>query len=747
MSLSRRAFLAAGASAGAGLVIAFHLRGNGGVDAEPTAAATAPAARVTPNPFDAWLRLAADGTITLLVAKSEMGQGVFTSLPMILGDELGVDWEQIRIEQALTRPQVYQHGTGGSSSVRTSWLPLRQAGAAAREMLIQAAANAWQVEPSACRAERGAVIHDRDGRRASYAELIPAAAKLPVPDLKTVRLKQAPDFGVIGTSPVRRDIPAKVDGSATFGLDVRVPGMLFAVIARCPTIDGTPKRWDASKARQIAGVRDVFEIPAVKGLQAERGITPEVPQVHARGGVAVVAETTWAAIRGRQALTIEWDHGANVVEHSDALQAQFETLLTRPGTSVRNDGDVDAALAGAAKRIDAVYTVPFQAHATMEPMNCTVHVREDSAEAWMPSQSPQWSLEVIALLAKLPIDKVTVHTTFMGGAFGRRYAADWVAEATQISQRMRAPIQVVWTREDDFLHDFYRPASMHRLRAGFDAEGRAVAWSHRMVSTSSESYWPSPKDSHPERSEVAGAGDAPYAIPNFRLEYTPAASRIPIGWWRSVEYSTTAFIVESFIDEMATAAGVDPLAFRLRLLEQGRAVRMPWDAHDNGFDTRRLMAVLTLAAERAGWGKPLAAGRARGLACLYGFQTYVAEIAEVSIARGVPRVHRVTCAVDCGQVVHPDNAAAQIQGAVIYGLSATLKSAITIEKGQTQQRNFDSFPVIRMADAPDVDVHFVPSTAPPTGCGEPGLPPLAPAVANAIFALTGTRARRLPIRL
>jgi len=739
MSVSRRGFLAAGASAGAGLVIAFHLRG--GLDAQPPAAADA-----NPNPFDAWLRLAPDGTITLIVAKSEMGQGVFTSLPMILSDEIGVEWEQIRIEQATTRPQVYQHGTGGSSSVRTSWLPLRQAGAAAREMLIQAAARAWQVDASACRVERGVVIHDRDGRRATFAELIPAAAKLPVPDLKTVRLKTREELRIVGTSPVRRDIPPKVDGSATFGLDVRVPGMLFAVVARCPTIDGTPRRFDASKAKQIAGVRDVFEIPAVHELQPERGINPDPRFVHARGGVAVVAENTWAAIRGRQALEIEWDHGPNVAESSDALHAQFEQLITQPGKPVRNDGDAEAALAGAARRVDATYALPFQAHATMEPMNCTVQVRDGAAEAWVPAQGPQWAQEVIALLTKLPLDAVTVHTTFMGGAFGRRYAVDWVAEATQISQRMRAPIQVVWTREDDFLHDFYRQASLHRLTGGFDAEGRAIAWSHRMVSTSAEQYWPAPKDSKPEQSEVWGAADAPYAIPNFRLEYRPAATRIPIGWWRSVEHSFTAFVVESFIDEMAAAAGVDPLEFRLRLLADTPAYKLPWDKNENRFTRERLIGVLKLAADRAGWGTPLPAGRARGLACVYAFQTYVAEVAEVSIERGAPRVHRVICAVDCGQVVHPDNAAAQIQGAIVYGLSATLKGEITIANGQAQQRNFDTFPVIRMNDAPIVDVHLMPSSAPPTGAGEPGLPPLAPAVANAFFALTKKRARRLPIR-
>jgi isoquinoline 1-oxidoreductase beta subunit len=619
-------------------------------------------------------------------------------------------------------------------------------------MLIAAAAQAWHIDPAACRVERGFVLEgarDEDGgRRASFAELIPAAAKLPVPDLTTVRLKDTRDLRLIGTSPVRRDLAPKIDGTAIFGLDVRVPGMLFAVIARCPTIDGKARRWDASKAKQIPGVRDVFEIAAIEKLAGERGIPAlSPPYVHARGGIVVLADTTWAAMRGRQALEIDWDHGPNVGESSAALRAQFLRLVETPGKAIRQDGDAEAALAGAATRVEAVYELPLQAHATMEPMNCTVHVRDDVAEVWVPSQFPQLAQQAVALMTTLPLDRVIVHTTLMGGAFGRRWTVDFVAEATQIARRSKAPVQLVWTREDDFQYDFYRQASMHRLRGGLDADGRAIAWSHRAVSTSAQRYWPPREDAVPEGTEVSGAADAPYDIPNFHFEYAPAISRIPVGAWRSVEHSFTTFVVESFVDEMAAAARVDPLTFRLRLLAQAKEWRLPWHNGPIHFERERLIGVLKLAAERAGWNTPPPKGRARGLACAYGFYSYVAEIAEVSIEQGKPRVHRVVCAVDCGQVVHPSNAAAQIEGAIIYGLGATLLSEITFDKGQPQQRNFDTFPVIRMPDAPVVDVHFVPSTAAPTGLGEPGLPPIAPAVANALFALTGTRSRRLPIRL
>jgi isoquinoline 1-oxidoreductase beta subunit len=720
---SRRAFLGRTAAGGVALVIGFHL------DADLLAQAKE---KKTANPFDAWVHVGKDESVTLVLAKSEMGQGIMTSLPMILAEELDVDWAKVKVEQAPTNPAVYDHGTGGSSSVRTSWLPLRQAGAAARQMLVQAAAAHWQVNPNACRTELGHVMTGPRQKRLSYGELVEAAAKLPVPAFKDVPLRNHDDFRLVGTSLPRVDVPPKVDGSARFGLDVRVPGMLFAVVARCPTYGGRPARFDATRAKAVKGVTHVLEIPAVG------------PGAFTAGGVAVVGTSTWAAIRGREALGVEWDHGPNRDESSDALRNRMQALLGRPGKVVRADGDAEAALGRATRRIEGTYELPFQAHATMEPMNATVHVRPDGAEAWVPSQGPQWAQDEIAKIGGVPAEHVVVHTTFLGGGFGRRYHADFVVEAAQISKAVGAPVQVVWTREDDIQHDFYRPAAMHRFAAGLDEHGTPVAWSDRMTSTSIDAFWTPADRAKPESSEIAGAVNLPYAIPNVRMEYAPAPTPVPVMWWRSVEYSINGFAVESFVDELAAAAKVDPLAFRRRLLARPRTVVIPPD--ESELETARLLGVLELAADKAGWSRPVPAGRGRGIACLFSFDTYVAEVAEVSVEKGAVRVHRVVVAVDCGRAVNPDEVRSQMEGCVVYGLSAALKGEITIGEGRCLQSNFDDFEVLRLPEMPVVEVHIVPSAEAPTGTGEPGLPPLAAAVANAIFAATGKRIRRLPIR-
>jgi isoquinoline 1-oxidoreductase beta subunit len=720
---TRRAFLGRTAAGGVALVIGFHL------DADLLAQAKE---KKTPNPFDAWIHIGKDESVTLVLAKSEMGQGIMTSLPMILAEELDVDWAKVRVEQALTNPAVYDHGTGGSSSVRTSWLPLRQAGAAARQMLLQAAAAHWQVNPNACKTELGHVMTGPRQKRLSYGELVEAAAKLPVPPLKHVPLRNHDEFRLVGRSVPRVDVPQKVDGSARFGLDVRVPGMLFAVVARCPTYGGRPGRFDAARAKAVKGVRHVLEIPAVG------------PGAFTTGGVAVVGESTWAAIQGREALGVEWDHGPNRDESSAALRGRMQALLARPGKVVRADGDAEAALGRATRRIEATYELPFQAHATMEPMNATVHVRPDAAEAWVPSQGPQWAQDEIAKIGGVPAEHVVVHTTFLGGGFGRRYHADFVVEATQISKAIGAPVQVVWTREDDIQHDFYRPAAMHRFAAGLDERGTALAWTDRMTSTSIDAFWTPADRAKPESTEIGGAVNLPYAIPNLRMEYSPAPTPVPVMWWRSVEYSINGFAVESFVDELATAAKVDPLEFRRRLLARPRTVVIPPD--ESELETARLLKVLELAADKAGWGRPLPPGRGRGIACLFSFDTYVAEVAEVSVEQGAVRVHRVVVAVDCGRAVNPDEIRSQMEGCVVYGLSAALKGEITIGEGRCQQSNFDDFEVLRLPEMPVVEVHIMPSDEDPTGTGEPGLPPLAAAVANAIFAATGKRIRRLPIR-
>jgi isoquinoline 1-oxidoreductase subunit beta len=722
--VSRRTFLRTGAAGGAALLIGFRL------PAESLAQEGAEK-KTAPNPFNAWVRIDSDGTVTLRVAKSEMGQGVLTSLPMILADELGVEWSRVRVEQAPTDPAVYDLGTGGSASIRTSWLPLRRAGAAAREMLVEAAAAGWGVEARTLKAEGGFVVHPAKGRR-SYAELVEAASKLPVPDFESVPLKKPEDLRIVGTSVPRTDVPAKVDGSARYGIDVRVPGMLYAVVARCPTFGGRARKFDGTGAKAVPGVRHVVEIEADPGA-------------HSAGGIAVVADSTWAAIRGREALAVEWDRGPHAAETSATLRARFEALAAEPGKVVRSEGDAPGVLASKARRIEAVYQLPFQAHATMEPMNCTVDVRADRAEAWVPSQGPQWAQQVIAQVAKLPPEKVTVHTTLMGGGFGRRYQADFAVEAAHVSKAVGAPVKLLWTREDDTRHCFYRPAAYHRLSAAVGESGTISAWQHRLVSTSIDAFWAAPGKARPESSEIGGAVNLPYAVPNLRVEYAPAPTGVPVAWWRSVEHSINGFVVESFLDEVAAAAGVDPLQLRLRLLAEPRMIREPPDS-ESTLDTRRLKGVLELAARQAGWGSPLPAGHGRGIAGHFSFDSYVAEVAEVSVAAGRLRVHRVVCAVDCGRAVHPDGVRAQMEGGIVYGLTAALKGAITIDGGAVQQGNFDEYEMLRIDEMPEVEVHIVPSTEAPTGTGEPGLPPLAAAVGNAIFAATGKRVRRLPIR-
>jgi isoquinoline 1-oxidoreductase beta subunit len=726
-ALSRRAFLETSA-AGAAFVFSFHL--GGGAVAQET---TAPKEKTPPNPFDAWVKIARDGTVTLVFARSEMGQGAMTALPMILAEELDVDFAKVKIEQALCNPAFYEHGTGGSGSTKDSFTPLRQAGAAVRAMLLGAAADRLKVDAKTLATDKGVVVGP-GGQRIAYGELVAEAAKRPLPDFKTLALKDEKTFRIVGTNVPRVDMPSKVDGTAGYGIDVRVPGMLFAVIARCPTFGGKAARFDAPKAKAIPGVKHVLEIAPTGAAAA-----------FAPGGIAVVADSTYAAIQGRNALGIEWDHGPNKGESSANLRAQMEQSVGVPGKVCRNDGDCDAALAGAAKKIEAVYELPFVAHACMEPMNATVHVRADGAEAWLSTQASDWALGVIAQVTGLKPEQVKVHTTMLGGGFGRKYHADYVAEAAQVSKAVAAPVQVVWTREDDVQHDFYRPMSLHRLVGAVDAQGKPTVWHHRMSSTSIDAFWSPPDKQKPESSEIGGAVNLPYAIPNLRMEYALCKTAVPVMWWRSVEHSMTAFANECFLDELAQLAGQDPLKLRLALLAEPRKVKFPEDS-GSVLDTERLKGVLELVAAKAGWGSPLPAGRGRGLACHFSFDSYTAEVAEVSVEKGRVKVHRVVTAIDCGRVVLPDGVAAQLEGAVAYALSAALKGGITIKDGRCEQSNFHDFEVLRMPEMPEVEVHFVKSSAPPTGVGEPGLPPVAPAVLNAVFAATGKRIRRLPVR-
>jgi len=728
--VNRRDFLKKSAAGGAALVVGFHLAPRAFADQAKDQE------EKTANPFDAWVRITPDDHVTLVLGKSEMGQGVLTALPMILAEELSVDWKHVHVEQAPTNPKIYDLGTGGSGSVAGSWLPLRQAGAAAREMLIAAAAKRWEVGTDTCKAKNGLVVHGHPERSFRFGELVADAAKLPIPSLNKVPLKNSEDFTIVGRDTHRLDTADKSSGKAKFGIDSRVPGMLYAVVARCPVFEGKVASFDATKAKAVPGVRDVFEIKT-----SGRGASTT-------GGVAVLAENSWAAIQGRKALEVTWEEGAAAKESSEELRDQFLANAQKPGGVLRNEGDANAVLEAAPKKLEAIYELPFAAHVCMEPMNCTVDIRPDSAEAWVPSQGPQWAQAVIAEAAKLPPEKVTVHTTLMGGGFGRRYQADFVMEAAQVAKISGKPVMVLWTREDDMQHDFYRPASYHRLQGALDGQGKLAAWKHFQTSTSIAAKWSQKGADDPGLGEFGTGATIPYATPNIRIEYTLAHSSAPRAWWRSVEHSSSGFVMESFVDELAHAAGQDALEFRLKLLGEPRKIPQFGEGREDyhPLDTGRLKGVLQLAADKAGWTKPLPQGQGRGIAGFFSFYSYVAAVAEVSASSSAFKVNRIVCAVDCGRAVNPNGVRAQVESAAIYALTATLKDAITVDRGRVVQANFNDYAMIRMNEAPPIEVYLVPSTEAPTGIGEPTVPVIAPAISNAIFRASGKRLRRLPIR-
>jgi isoquinoline 1-oxidoreductase subunit beta len=704
---SRRMFLMAGAAAGGGLLLAFKVPSLfAGVQA-------AAAASFEPNAF---IRIGQDGRVTLTIPQVEMGQGTFTSCPMLLAEELEVDLSQVQVDQAPPNDKLYGNRllgglqvTGNSNSIRAFFEPLRQAGAAARTMLIAAAGDTWGVDASTCRAEKGEVIHAPTGRKLAYGALVDKAATLQPPE--KVALKDPKDFRLIGTPAKRLDTPAKVNGSAVYGIDAKIPGMKIATVAACPVFGGKLKSVDDGKALAVKGVHQV---------------------VHLDDAVCVVADHMGAAKKGLAALEIEWDEGANAKLTTADIVAEMDKASEQEGVVVRNDGDADKATAGATTKLDAIYQLPFLAHTTMEPINCTVHVTPDGCEIWVGTQVISRAQVVAAKIAELPPEKVVVHNHFLGGGFGRRLEVDFVAQAVAMAKQVDGPVKIIWTREEDVQHDMYRPYFYDRLSAGLGADGMPVAWSHRICGSSILARWAPPffKDGF-DPDTVDGALNLPYSFPNVRLEYVQHEPKgIPTAFWRSVGPSHNIFVVECFIDELAAAAKKDPVEYREALLDK----------------TPRAKTVLELAAEKAGWGQAVPKGSGRGVSVQTTFGSYMAQVAEVEVSkRGDVRVKRVTCAVDCGIAVNPNTIEAQIQSAIIYGLTAALYGEITVKDGRVEQSNFDTYRALRMNEAPAIDVHIVQSTEAPGGMGEPGTSALAPAVTNAIFGATGVRLRKLPI--
>jgi isoquinoline 1-oxidoreductase beta subunit len=710
MNVSRRQFL----QASTGLVIGLYVMPRGRLWAAPEGPA-----KPLPDP-NAFLRIGSDGTVTVLISHSEMGQGIWTTMAMLIAEELGCDFSKMRVEHAPAAP-VYAHTafgmqmTGGSSSTWSEFDRYRQVGAVAREMLIQAAAAEWKVPPSRCSTENGYVVAGK--RRLSFGELADAAQKQTPPT--NVKLKKSSDWKIIGKPTKRLDSPEKVSGKATFGLDIRLPGMLTALVARSPVFGGKVKSFRADKARAVAGVKKVVRVPS---------------------GVAVIAEHFWAAKLGRDALSVEWEPGPGAELDTDKMRTELRALARTPGAKAASAGDPASAMRKAARIVEADYEVPYLAHAPMEPLNCTVRLTRDACEIWTGTQFQTMDQMTAGKIAGLKPDQVKIHTAFLGGGFGRRATpvSDFVAEAVHVAKAARttAPIKVVWTREDDIRGGYYRPMFTHHVQAGLGKNGRPIAWQQTIVGQSilaGTPFAPMLIKNGIDDTSVEGASNSPYLseVRDRLVDLHSPTTPIPVLWWRSVGHTHTAFVMETFIDELAHVAGKDPLAYRRQLL-QGHA---------------RHLRVLNLAAAKAGWGKPLAKGRHRGLAVHESFGSYMAEVAEVSVAGSEVRVHRVVAAIDCGICVNPAGVKAQVESAIAFGLTAALHGELTIKGGRVKQSNFHDYPMLRIDAMPAVEVHIVPSKEKSGGVGEVGTPPIAPAVANALYAATRKRYRRLPFRL
>ncbi|MEO8191459.1 MAG: molybdopterin cofactor-binding domain-containing protein [Acidobacteriota bacterium] len=715
MSSSRRQFLQTAVLGGAALAIRLPILGE------------EEAPKGKPRSFEPnkWITVGADGRITLIAPRSEMGQGARTSLAMILAEELEADWKSIVLEHAIPGPKYPGMRTSGSSSVSDCWRPLRVAGAAAREMLREAAARTWSVPRTECRAENSRIVHSKTGRRLDYGELAPLAATLPIPE--NPPLKDPKDYKLLGTRVARLEGPAIATGRAVYGFDARPFGALVAVVRRCAVPGGRARSFDASSAKTVHGVLEVVRLST---------------------GVAVVASDTWAAMKGAEALKVDWDEGENHADSTETYWKRLEAASVRAHVT-RKVGDIEAALAASARRLSAEYRYSFQAHAPVEPMNCFADVRDGRCEIRVGTQAPNEAQASAAKLLGIPLEAVTLHVTLLGGGFGRRLDHDYVPEAVELSRAIRRPVQVVWTRRDDFENDRFQPASLHTMSAGLDGAGQLIAWSHRMSSFHLTMFGPY-EEGHvdPDSENPWGAFDCPYEVPALSAASAVARSPVPTGAWRAVDYPPSVFARESFLDEVAAASGRDPVALRLELLKSPQVVKIG----SGEIDRRRLSAVIALAAEKASWPTPLRGipGRrvGRGIAAnVYHARTHMAQVAEVSVGRdGDVRVHRVVCAADCGQVVNLSGVESQVEGAIAWGLSAALKTEITFRNGRVEQHSFREYPVIRLPEMPSIETHLIASGAGPSGMGEQPVPPIGPAVANAIFAATGRRVRKLPVR-
>ncbi|CDG82136.1 xanthine dehydrogenase family protein molybdopterin-binding subunit [Janthinobacterium agaricidamnosum] len=710
-NVSRRNFLGASLAAGGGLLISVGL---GAVPGAVFGAGKADgAAAFEPNAF---VHIGTDGKVTLTMPYIEMGQGTYTAIPMLISEELEIGLQHVRLEHAPPNDKLYANGilgfqvTGGSTTIRGAFGPMRRAGAVARLMLVAAAARRWQVDASSCRAERGEVIHQASGRRLAYGALATDAAGLAMPQADQVALKPGADFKLIGTPAKRLDSPAKVNGTALYGIDARVAGMKIATLAQSPVFGGKLRSVDDSKARAVRGVRQIVKLDDC---------------------VAVVADHMGAAKKGLEALLIEWDDGPNGKLNTADIVADMRRASAQPGAVVRSEGDNAKAMQQAATRLDAVYELPFLIHGAMEPLNCTVHVRKDRCEVWVGTQVITRAQAAAAAVTGLPVEKVTVHNHYLGGGFGRRLEVDSITRAVQIAQHVDSPVKIVWSREEDIQHDMYRPYFYDRVSAGLDEQGLPVAWSHRLTGSSILKRWYPPlynKGFDPET--IDGAAHPPYALPNILVDYVNHEPAVPTAFWRGVGPAHNVFVVESFIDELAAAAGQDPVAYRSALLKENP----------------RALAVLQLAAGKAGWGKPMPKGAGRGVSLQFAFGTYLALVAEVAVAPdGTVSVKRVVAAVDAGVIVNPDTVQAQMHSAIIFGISAALYGQATLKDGRIEQSNFHDMRVVRMSETPLLEIHIVSSKEAPGGMGEPGTAALPPALANAIFAATGKRLRKLPI--